>query len=62
MKVSFGRLREYDQRIRLSGTSQKNLVNAFNEMNNIKIKLSLTEPMVEFAAYIFRKALERRLT
>ena len=61
MKDSFRRLREYDQRIHLTGTYQKNLINALSDMNNIQIKLSLPESVVEFAAYIFRKASERRL-
>jgi transcription initiation factor TFIIB len=55
------RLRTWDFRIKGYTSTNKNLKQAFNELNMLKDKLALSNATVEKSAYIYRKALERRL-
>ena len=55
------RLRTWDFRIQGYTSTNKNLKQAFNELNMLKDKLALSDATVEKSAYIYRKALERRL-
>jgi transcription initiation factor TFIIB len=55
------RLRTWDFRIQGYTSTNKNLKQAFNELNMLKDKLALSNATVEKSAYIYRKALERRL-
>jgi transcription initiation factor TFIIB len=55
------RLRTWDFRIQGYTSTNKNLKQAFNELNMLKDKLALSNATVEKSAYIYRKALERRV-
>jgi transcription initiation factor TFIIB len=55
------RLRRWDFRIQGYTSTNKNLKQAFNELNMLKDKLALSNATVEKSAYIYRKAQERRL-
>ncbi len=55
------RLRRWDIRTH-NEPAQKNLRFAFGELVRMKDKLGLPESVVEKAAYLYRKALEKRLT
>jgi transcription initiation factor TFIIB len=55
------RLRTWDFRIKGYTSTNKNLKQAFNELSILKDKLALSNATVEKSAYIYRKALERRL-
>jgi len=61
MKKSFERLRQQDNRIHLNTSMDKNFVQAFADINNLKTKLSLSDSIVESAAYRYRKVVERGL-
>ena len=61
MKSSIERLRTWDSRSQAHTSSDRNLRQALNEMNKLKDKLALTDVVVEKAAYIYRKALEKKL-
>jgi len=50
-----------DSRSRLKGTADRNLLHALSELLKMKEKLSLSEAIAEKAAYIYRKALEKKL-
>jgi transcription initiation factor TFIIB len=55
---SINRIRYYDK---LSGGNIRNLRNAFAVMSAVKDKLTLTDPVMERAAYYYRKTLDNRL-
>ena len=61
MKSSIERLRVWDSRSQAHTSQDKNLRQALNEMNKVQDKLALTDSVVEKAAYIYRKALEKKL-
>ena len=61
MKSSIERLRTWDSRSQAHSSSDRNLRQALNEMSKLKDKLALTETVIEKAAYIYRKALEKKL-
>lgn len=61
MKSSIKRLRVWDSRSRSQGTTDRNLQNALNQLQKMKEKLSVSDAVVEKAAYIYRKALEKKL-
>ena len=61
MKSSIERLRTWDNRSQAHTSQEKNLRQALNEMNKVKDKLALTNLVVEKSAYIYRKAMERKL-
>lgn len=56
------RLRIWDARTQFCTSSGKSLKHAFDELNNLKDKLGLSEAIIEKAAYIYRKALDKGLT
>ncbi len=60
MKQTLKRLRIWDSRSQ-NERKEKNLRRAFNELNRFKDKLSLSDAVVEKAAYIYRKALDKKL-
>jgi transcription initiation factor TFIIB len=60
MRSRMHRLRIWDSRARIH-TSGRNLVHAFDELDILKDKLGLSDALVEKVAYIYRKALDRRL-
>ena len=61
MKSSIERLRTWDSRSQAHSSADRNLRQALNEMDKLKDKLALTDAVIEKAAYIYRKAMERKL-
>jgi transcription initiation factor TFIIB len=61
VKSSIERLRTWDSRSQAHSSADRNLRQALNEMDKLKDKLALTNAVIEKAAYIYRKAMERKL-
>ncbi|MCV0392069.1 MAG: transcription initiation factor IIB [Nitrosopumilus sp.] len=61
MKSTIERLRTWDSRSKVNASADKNLRQALNELARLKDKLSLSDSVIEKAAYIYRKALEKGL-
>lgn len=61
MKSSIERLRTWDSRTQAHSSSDRNLRQALNEMDKLKDKLTLSDAVIENAAYIYRKAMEKKL-
>ena len=55
------RLRTWDYRTQIHGSSDRNLRTAFDQLDNLKHKLALPDSVIEKAAYIYRKAQTRKL-
>ena len=55
------RLRKLDSRTQVYTSTDKNLTQAFTQLDTLKDKLGLSDVIVEKTAYIFRKAEERAL-
>jgi transcription initiation factor TFIIB len=60
MKMTLKRLRTWDSRSQ-NKANVTNFRKAFNELYRLKDKLSLSDAVVEKAAYIYRKAVEKKL-
>jgi len=61
MKASLVRLRKWDSISRVRSNDERNLRYALGEILKLKEKLSLSEAISEKAAYLYRKALEKKL-
>ena len=61
MRATFGRLRAWDFRSQAHSPTDRNLRQAFSELDRLKDKLSLSDAVVEKTAYIYRKAQEKGL-
>ena len=61
MKKTLKRLRVWDSRSQANEPIDRNLRHALSELRSMKDKLALSDPVVEKAAYIYRKALEKKL-
>jgi transcription initiation factor TFIIB len=61
MKATVERLRTWDSRSQVHEPMDRNLRQAFSELDRLSDKLSVSDAVVEKAAYIYRKALERGL-
>ena len=61
MKSSIERLRTWDSRSQTNSSADRNLRQALNEMNKLKDKLSLSDTVIQKSAYIYRKALEKKI-
>ena len=61
VKSSIERLRTWDSRSQANSSADRNLRQALNEMDKLKDKLALTDAVIEKAAYIYRKAMEKKL-
>jgi len=61
VKSSIERLRTWDSRSQAHSSADRNLRQALSEMDKLKDKLALTNAVIEKAAYIYRKAMERKL-
>ncbi len=61
MKSSLKRLRIWDNRSNVNSSVDRNLQKALSELLKMKEKLSLSDAIAEKAAYIYRKALEKKL-
>ena len=61
MRTSIERLRTWDTRSQTHESSDRNFRLAFGELNKLKDKLTLSNAVVEKAAYVYRKAIEKKL-
>lgn len=61
MKTTFNRLRIWDNRSQANSATERNFRNAFNILSRLKDKLSLNDAIIEKTAYIYRKAIERKI-
>lgn len=61
MKATIERLRTWDGRSQVHEPVDRNLRQAFSELDRLADKMSLSDAVIEKAAYIYRKALERGL-
>ena len=61
MKSTITRLRIWDSRSQLNVSEDKNLKMALSELHRLKDKLAVSSNILEKAAYIYRKALEKKL-
>jgi len=61
MKSTITRLRNWDSRSQVQTPADRNLRQALYELNRLKDKLTLSANVLEKAAYLYRKALEKKL-
>ena len=61
MRSTIERLRTWDRRSKAHESVDKNLRQALTELNRLKDKLAISDSVMEKAAYIYRKALEKGL-
>ena len=61
MKSTIERLRTWDSRSQVNEPVDRNLRQAFSELDRLKDKLAVGDAVIEKAAYIYRKAVERGL-
>jgi len=61
MKSTIERLRTWDSRSQASKPVDRNLRQALSELNKLKDKLVISANVLEKAAYLYRKALEKKL-
>lgn len=61
VKSSIDRLRTWDNRTQTTSSADRNLRQALTEMDKLKTKMGLTDVVIEKAAYIYRKAMEKKL-
>jgi len=61
MQSTIQRLRTWDYRIRANSSTDRNLMQAFAELDRLKDKLGLSDVIIEKTAYIYRKAHEKHL-
>jgi len=61
VKSSIERLRTWDSRTQAHSSADRNLRQALNEMDKLKDKLALADAVIEKAAYIYRKAMGKKL-
>lgn len=60
-KHEMKRLRTWDSRSQMSAQADRNLRQAFMQLDKLKDKLALSDAVVEKAAYVYRKALAKNL-
>jgi len=61
MKKSMERLRTWDSRSQAHSSAERNLRQALTEMDKMKAQRSLSDSVIAKAAYIYRRAIERKL-
>ena len=61
MKSTIERLRTWDNRSQVHEPVDRNFRQAFSELDRLKDKLAVGDAVIEKAAYIYRKALEKGL-
>jgi transcription initiation factor TFIIB len=61
MKNTIERLRTWDGRSQVHGSEDRNMRQAFSELDRLADKLNVNDAVIEKSAYIYRKALERGL-
>jgi len=59
MKSTIERLRTWDSRSQVHEPVDRNFRQAFSELNRLKDKLAISDAVIEKAAYIYRKALDK---
>src|SRR5215469_8399954 len=60
MMSAMERLRRWDSRIKVYNSTDKNLTQAFAQLDTLKDKLGLPSAVIEKTAYIYRKAQQNR--
>lgn len=61
MMHTMGRLRLWDARSQAQKSSDRNLRKAFDELGRLRDKLGLSEAIIEKTAYIYRKAINKKI-
>ncbi len=61
MRANIQRLRTWDRRSQINKSDSRNLRQALMELNKLKDKISVSVNVFEKAAYIYRKALDKKL-
>ena len=61
IRSTMGRLRTWDYRTQAYTSTDRNLSQAFDELDRLKDKLGLSDAAVEKTAYIYRKTQEKGL-
>ncbi len=61
MKTTVERLRTWDSRSQVHEPVDRNFRQAFSELNRLKDKMAISDAVIEKAAYIYRKALDKGL-
>jgi transcription initiation factor TFIIB len=61
MKSTIERLRTWDSRSQVHNTADRNLREALSELSKLKDKIKISPNIMEKAAYIYRKGLEKKL-
>jgi len=61
MKSTIERLRTWDSRSQVHEPVDRNFRQAFSELNRLKDKLAISDAVMEKAAYLYRKALDKGL-
>ena len=61
MRSTIERLRTWDSRSQVHEPVDRNYRQAFSELNRLKDKLAISDAVIEKAAYIYRKALDKGL-
>ena len=61
MKSTIERLRTWDSRSQVHEPVDRNFRQAFSELDRLKDKLAVGDAVIEKAAYVYRKALEKGL-
>ncbi len=61
MKNTLERLRTWDRRSKVHTSADRNLRQAFGELDRLAEKINVGAPVIEKAAYIYRKVLEKKL-
>ena len=61
MRTTMERLRIWDIRTQIRSSTDRNLRNAFNQLEKLKERLGISDVAVEKTAYLYRKAQERGL-
>ena len=61
MKTTITRLRDWDKRSQSYTSADRNLRQALNELDRLKDKLVISSNVLEKTAYIYRKALDKKL-
>lgn len=62
MRSTVDRIRVWDRRTRTSQAGYRGMSKAFDEIRTIAAKLSVGEAAIDRAAYIYRKAVDKRIT
>jgi len=61
MKTTVERLRTWDSRSQVHEPVDRNFRQAFSELNRLKDKMAISDAVIEKAAYLYRKALDKGL-